>query len=77
VEKREREGANSLLGYPRRPVYGEVYLSRQQRHVRGDEQGDRGRKYQAPRRRKLFHAGASEGVSIQLNFQLLEEIELC
>jgi hypothetical protein len=40
VEKREREGANSLLGYPRRPVYGEVYLSRQQRHVRGDEQGD-------------------------------------
>jgi hypothetical protein len=44
VEKRgergEREGANSLLGYPRCPVYGEVYLSRQQRHVRGDEQGD-------------------------------------
>jgi hypothetical protein len=38
-EEREREGANSLLGYPRRPVYGEVYLSRQQRHVRGDEQG--------------------------------------
>ena len=39
-EKGEGEGANSLLGYIRCLVYGEVYLSRQQRHVRGDEQGD-------------------------------------